>query len=154
MKFYTRYDRVIGIQLEFNLPSLTEQHHKDDCDVNIILERYCKTGVLPENARKNGVYGDFSACAQDYREAVRLLQDAHDRFDSLPSRIRERFDNDPEKLLAFLDNPENEAQARKLGLLATVTDAPEARENDLNETRVPGAAAPGAEADASSMADK
>lgn len=131
-KFYTRYGKRIAVQLEFNFPSLTEQHHKDDCDINVVLRRYMKTGVLPEAAR-GGVYGDFTASASDFREAMNVITEARERFEALPSEVRERFSNSPEKLLAFLDDPENRTEAIKLGLVkATYSedDAPVARAGD------------------------
>lgn len=116
-KFLTRYSYHDGaVQLEFKFPSMTEQFHRDDCDVNVILKRYMKTGVLP-TSQKTPVFGDFSGTPQDYASAVQLLDDARERFASLPSSIRERFGNDPLQLLQFLDDPSNAGEAVKLGLL-------------------------------------
>lgn len=152
-KFYDRYHRVIGIQLDFFEPSLTEQCHKDDCDVNVILQRFAKTGVLPENTRR-GVFGDFSALPDDYREACALIEDARKRFDSLPSAVRERFNNDPAQLLEFLDNPDNESEARKLGILATVpADDSDARARE-RACATGATGEPGADTDASATAKK
>lgn len=115
--FRCRYNRYPAVQLEFRFPSLTEQHHKDDCDVNIILNRYMKTGVLSHTSSTPPVYGDFTGTPTDYASAVKLLQDAKERFASLPSAIRERFGNDPLQLLQFLDNPANASEAADLGLI-------------------------------------
>lgn len=149
-EFYTRYGKRVAVQLEFHFPSLTEQHHKDACDVNFIMRQYQERGVLPE-MRSGGTFGDFTASPADFREACELVRTARERFDSLPSTVRERFNNDPAELLDFLDDPENRAEAEKLGLVATVTDAPDARAGDAS-VRVTGAAAPGAEAEASGEA--
>lgn len=146
-EFFTRYGKKVAVQLEFDFSQgLTEQHHKDDCDLNIIVKNYVRTGQLPTNQSGPGVFGDFSGAPEDYAEAVRMLDEARTAFAALPSNVRKRFNNDPQQLFAFLDNPDNRAEAEKLGLVATVTDdAPETRNNDSNEKRVPGAAsAPGA----------
>lgn len=121
--FRSRYCKYPAVQLEFKFPSMTEQHHKEDCDVNIILQRYMKTGVLP-TTQKTPLFGDFSSTPQDYASAVKLLHDAEERFSSLPAKVRERFGNDPYQLLQFLDNPANAKEAADLGLIKgfTVSD--------------------------------
>ena len=152
-KFYTRYGKKVAVQLEFDFSlGLTEQHHKDDCDLNVIVKNYVRTGQLPTNQSGPGVFGDFSGSPEDYAEAVRMLDEARAAFAALPANVRKRFNNDPQQLLAFLDNPDNRAEAEKLGLVATVPGAPEARNDDQNDERVPGATAPGATAEASGEA--
>ena len=103
-------------------PTLTEQHHKKDCDINNIMSFYKKTGgLLPDTVSVSGkpFYGDFSDSADFYR-AQQLLASAKQSFASLPSDIRERFQNDPGKLMAFLDDEKNRDEAEKLGLLKPV----------------------------------
>lgn len=139
MTIYDRYHRPIGEQLEFDMPSLTEQHHKNDCDVNQILNRFMKTGILDSRNVKEPLYGDFSGAPADYRAAVELLNEARGRFMALPSAVRERFGNDPGALLDFLENPANREEAAKLGLLSyPVKDevAPEAVKNENNREAV------------------
>lgn len=136
---YDRYHRPVGEQLEFEMPSLTEQHHKNDCDVNQILSRFMKTGVLDSRNVKEPLYGDFSGAPSDYRQAVELLNEARGRFMSLPSSVRERFGNDPGALLDFLEDPANREEAAKLGLLsypAKPEVAPEAAKNENNREAV------------------
>lgn len=149
---YNRYCRPVGEQLEFDLPSLTEQHHKSDCDVNEILRRYMKTGILDSKSDKTPLFGDFSGAPRDYAAAVQLLDDARARFASLPSPIRERFGNDPFQLLQFLDDPHNREEAVSLGLLASSAPnresegqvAPEAAKNENNGEAVTPAGGAGA----------
>lgn len=130
---YDRYNRPVGEQLEFEMPSLTEQHHKDDCDVNQILKRFLKTGILDSRNVKTPLYGDFSGAPSDYRQAVELLNEARARFMNLPAEVRERFGNDPGAVLDFLENPENRAEAEKLGLIAVKREVvPEAAQNENN----------------------
>jgi phage internal scaffolding protein len=42
---------------------------------------------------------------------------AETEFAALPAQIRIKFANDPSNLVQFLDNPENRAEAEKLGLV-------------------------------------
>jgi phage internal scaffolding protein len=96
-------------------PTRTQQHHKDECDINVILERFGKTGQMPVNAL-SATYGDFSG-VYDYHTAMNALIASESEFAALPANIRARFDNEPSNLIKFLDNPENKSEAEKLGLI-------------------------------------
>jgi len=96
-------------------PTRTQQHHKDECDINVILERFGKTGQVPVNAI-SGQYGDFSG-VHDYHTALNAIIASENEFAALPAQIRNRFQNDPSNLIEFLDNPKNKAEAESLGLI-------------------------------------
>ena len=96
-------------------PTRTQQHHKDECDINVILERFGKTGQVPVNAI-SGQYGDFSG-VHDYHTALNAIIASESEFAALPAQIRSRFQNDPSNLIEFLDNPVNKAEAESLGLI-------------------------------------
>lgn len=107
-------------------PGLTEQHHKEDCDVNNIINRYTKTGVI-KNVKGMGEYA--IAPAIELREALDLINQAQNQFDQLPSNIRREFENDPLQFLEFVENPDNLEHARELGL----AERPEPDETDVSE---------------------
>lgn len=94
--------------------SLTQQQFKEECDINKILERALRTGVLP--VVPGAIYGDFTDVAS-YQDAHDALIRANEAFMSLPARIRDRFDNDPARLLEFLSDEANREEAVKLGLV-------------------------------------
>jgi phage internal scaffolding protein len=96
-------------------PTRAQQHHKDECDINVILERFGKTGQVPVNAI-SGTYGDFSG-VHDYHTAMNALIAVESEFAALPANIRNRFANDPANLVQFLDDPTNRAEAETLGLV-------------------------------------
>lgn len=102
-------------QTVFDGLSMTRQSEKDKCDVNLILKQFRVTGVLP-NRGAPGRYEDLPS-SMDYQEAMNVTLAAQAAFADLPSKIRERFGNDPESLLRFLGDPENRDEAIKLGLL-------------------------------------
>ena len=109
------------VSLEFLDESLTKQEFKDSCDINNIIAKYQKTGVLEHVNRFQGDYADV-ATELDYRAVQDILIKAHDAFDSLPSSIRDRFANDPANFLAFVENPDNKPEMAKLGLLKDGVD--------------------------------
>lgn len=115
-KFRTAYDYgdpVPGIS-DFG-PSLAIQSAAEECDINMIIER-ANRGIFPPASNRSPQYGDFSDMA-DYQSAMNLVVDAQARFADLPSRVRDRFYNDPAKLFEFLADPANRDEAVKLGLI-------------------------------------
>lgn len=98
--------------------TLTQQHFKDECDINNILRQFNITGLLPE-APLSPRYGDFTGIG-DYHSALNQVIAAENEFMALPAQIRSRFDNDPAKLIDFLEKSENKDEAIKLGLVNPV----------------------------------
>ena len=98
----------------FDAPTLCQQHFHDECDINHIMARFAKTGVLP--SVNSGTYDYFDAGESlTYHDACNLIAHADDVFSSLPATIRARFNNDPGEYLAFFEHPENYDEAVKLG---------------------------------------
>jgi len=95
---------------------VTEQGHKDECDVNNIIKKYDATGLITHVARFEATYEDVAAL--DFRQALELQKSIQEKFSELPSSIRRRFENDPYKYLAFLENPANEKESVEIGLRA------------------------------------
>ncbi len=93
----------------------TEQHHKKACNVNNIIKKYNKTGLLQQRLN-SGIYGDFTGIG-DYLSCIQKVQDAHDDFMAVDSKIRKRFRNDPALLIEFVSNDDNREEAISLGLL-------------------------------------
>lgn len=98
------------------LESLTEQSFKDECDINVIVERFGLTGELPENV-KVPVSGDFTDVV-DYQTALNAVIAADAAFMELPAKVREEFGHDPQKLMDFVANDKNREKAEELGLVA------------------------------------
>jgi len=93
----------------------TQQHFKDECNINTLVRNWITKGAPPppENL---AAYGNF-ADAPDYFNAQLQMKQAQDTFDSLPAHIRKHFDNEPGELLRFALNPDNLAAAVELGLV-------------------------------------
>ena len=99
--------------------SLAQQHFKEECDINTILEKFNITGLLPEQPLSPR-YGDFTGIG-DYHTAMNRVLAAQDEFEALPAQIRARFGNDPAQLIEFLENSENRPEAEELGLVEKAT---------------------------------
>jgi phage internal scaffolding protein len=112
---YDKDEASISDALLCQDPSLAQQHMKDECDINVIVERFGVTGVLP-SAPVSPTYGDFSGVT-DYHSALNKINATMDDFMALPAQLRVRFDHDPVKLLEFLENDQNRDEAIQLGLI-------------------------------------
>lgn len=118
MKFHTKYSPPPSPVTEFNLPSLTQQCFKNECDVNEILKKFRETGSLVDPLHpptRRPMFGDFTDLP-DYQACLEALNDADAAFMALPAAVRDRFNNDPQKVIDFLNEESNFDEAVKLGL--------------------------------------
>ncbi len=96
--------------------SRTQQGFADECNINCIMEKINRHMVNHNVNTRKPVYGDFSN-VPDYAESMNKNIAVKNSFNALPAKVRARFENDPEKLLVFMDNPENIEEGRKLGII-------------------------------------
>lgn len=98
---------------------MTIQAAADECDINVMIARYQRTGSFVDPLSSPSVppnFGDFGTSI-DYQDALNYIIDAQSSFDALPASVRDRFANEPAKLLAFLEDVSNRPEAIKLGLI-------------------------------------
>lgn len=101
---------------ENGLPAyITEQGHQKECDVNNIIKKYDTTGIISHVNNIQAIYADVSEI--EFRSSLAKMEEIKGKFMQLPSELRKRFDHEPEKLLGFLDNPNNRNEAVELGLI-------------------------------------
>lgn len=115
MEFKTAYtghrpSRILCLE-----PTLTKQSFKDECDINNILKKYKKTGLIEHVNKYKGEYGDYID-APTYQDAQNRIIEAQDMFMSLPAEIRDKFMNDAAYFLEFVHDPKNETAMVELGL--------------------------------------
>lgn len=123
--FASRYDYDTIAVPEVSFPqddpksrSITNQSDKDSADINKIMARYEKTGLITDELTGNQrqpVYGDFSGVG-DFHQMQITIAKVTEAFLALPADTRNRFQNDPHNLIQWLENPANDAEAVKLGL--------------------------------------
>lgn len=116
-KFGTRYAPRPSEGLTFTKSTHTQQHFKDDCDINNIMNKFMKTGVIPQLQPSSFNFVDAGE-SLTYHEAMTFVAQAQEDFYDLPAHLRKLFDNDPGKMLAFVEDAENYEQAIALGLIA------------------------------------
>lgn len=115
-------DKETGeIRLEKRV-SMTQQHHAKNTNINAILRRFERTGVLPMRTAQplQGPVPDV----ESFHDAMNTVIKGRQAFDQLPSKIREEFGNSPEAFLhAFGDETQHE-RLRELKLMAPLPPPP------------------------------
>ena len=85
---YTRYftpsDDGIDFGVDLEEDSLTQQQFAAESDINNILAKYERTGVISVSQGRE-IYGDFGNI--DYQEAMNDIINAQDYFDSPPPPV-------------------------------------------------------------------
>lgn len=106
----------------FKEKSKTCQQFKDEADINHLIDNYTRTGsfydmrTLMRQKPRQPIFADFTEIP-DFEQGQNILARGSSLFDMLPVKVRERFNNSPELLLAFLRDSKNEDEAIKLGLI-------------------------------------
>lgn len=103
------------VQVDCGGVSRTKESEKESCDINKIIAKYRKTGVVTHRKEYGGRYGDFSSVT-DFHTAQNVVLAAQEMFMTLPSHIRKKFRNDPGEFLAFVDDPANVEEMIEMGL--------------------------------------
>lgn len=119
MRFKTIFDTYEEKQgIIFKEPTMTVQSEKDNCDINVIMNRYatCGTPLPYRNDGVQPVYADVSELG-DYMENYQRCKQAEEMFNNLPSALRKELDNNPANLLPFIQDDKNKERCYEYGLL-------------------------------------
>lgn len=115
----------------FKSKGRTKQEFTKECDINTIMGKYQKSGILPEYTK--GYFSDVSNFP-DYQTAMEQITIAKTNFNQLNSDIRSKFENDPSKLLNFLKDEKNADEAYELGIINKPSEGQPEQEVPVNET--------------------
>ncbi len=83
----------------------TKQSFRDECDINLIMERAAQTGTISHLTKYEGVYADFSD--YDFFEHTQKMTQGREIFDDLPAEIRREFGQSPAAFFAYVNDPAN-----------------------------------------------
>lgn len=120
-KFRSRFEHNVVNGVVNKLPSKTMQEYKNDCDINVIIERQkCGLSIVPGSvgsvAPRMPQFGDFTGIG-DFQHYNDVVNDARAKFMALPSSFRQRFGDDPTRFMVFVQDPANREECEKIGLL-------------------------------------
>lgn len=94
--------------------TLTEQNHKERVQIQNILHKFTKTGMLTHVNRLEGKYGDFPTHIE-FHAMQNIIAKAQSMFESIPAQIRAKFQNDPAVFLEAVHDPANRDELIELG---------------------------------------
>lgn len=114
-KITERENGTLRIQTVFKKKTRTQQQFAKDCNINNIIKKYKKTGVITHINTKTGVYADMTQMPS-YQEALQTVIHGQNAFDQLPAALREKFEYNPQKMMDYLNDKQNDEEAIKLGL--------------------------------------
>jgi len=92
----------------------TQQHFERETNINQIVSRYQKTGVLPTALIREVQFGEVGP---DLVQSLNKIKAAKEQFMQLPAKIRDEFENNPDHFLRFLADPHNYEKAKSLGIV-------------------------------------
>lgn len=99
----------------FSTKGRTKQSFKAECDINTILQRFLRTGVMDFANQNQARYGDCTGI--EYQKAMCTVAAAKSLFNELPAHLRNRFENEPAQFLDFVQDEKNREEAAAMGLL-------------------------------------
>lgn len=87
--------------LECKDPTRTQQHQAEEANINSIVSRFLKTGLLPQIPLPPNLdeFGEIF----DFQSAMNTLAEAKASFMQLPADIRSAFQNSPAHFVAQVD---------------------------------------------------
>lgn len=112
--------------------SRTQQHLHDLNSPRRLIEKYGSKRLKMALDADPAMFSDIPP-TRDYKEALDLIARGERSFASLPSKIRNRFDNDPIKLVAFLNDHKNLDEAIELGLVNRPAVTDEVKRKDVKK---------------------
>lgn len=121
--FFTRYSPPPSPSLACSPEtSKTRQEFLAESDINRLVIRYQETGSFYDpitdvkSAARKPFFADVSNLP-DYQGSLDIVIRAQSAFDALPSAVRDKFANDPQSLITWLQDESNYDEAVKLGLI-------------------------------------
>jgi phage internal scaffolding protein len=113
--FVSRYGPKNRVVLDTGNVSYVQRQFGADANINAIMTKYRKTGLINYVNAGTPRFGDFSNVV-DYQTALNSVLDVQERFQLLPADVRKRFANDPAGFLEFVQDPSNQDELVRLGL--------------------------------------
>lgn len=106
-------------RLYSSLPSLAQQQFAKEADINVLIDRYKKTGsfynpLVAASTPRTPQFSDLFAVPSDMTEQLAIIQNVQSLFASLPAKVRDSFGNDPAAFVAWAQDESNFAALNKM----------------------------------------
>ena len=113
-------------------PTLTVQSEAENCDINVILERFGQ-GIPPPINTLPPSETEWDS-SSSFQSAMNLIVQSREAFMEIPANIRARFHNDPAEYLEFVYNDANRDEAILLGLIPKPESSVDSSAGDSGST--------------------
>lgn len=144
MKARNKFSKRVAVIAPFLDDGRTQQHFADQVNINNILAKYRKTGIIEHVKRAEARFGSFpdmNATAADFDKVAKAKQS----FEMLPAELRNKFNNNIPEFFEFLHDPDNRDQLTKWGFF----NKKEGPETGTPVSAKPAEPAPGSKKDGS-----
>lgn len=121
VEIYKSGRRRVSIDFS-NDPGVTEQCHKDSCDITYILNHHLRMGGIPPMPEQQ--FQDFTN-VPDYQTALNTVLQIDSLFEQLPLEARVAYDHDPARFMAAVHDPAHRDTLIKLGVFKPMEGASE-----------------------------
>lgn len=122
-KFLTQWDPAPRVQHENTEPSRTKQSFADEVNINNIVGKYKKTGLLTHLNDAEAKYLDVTEVG-DFQDAQNIMIKAQADFMALPASARKVFNHSTAEFLDAAHDPDKRDLLVKAGLLPEPTPTP------------------------------
>lgn len=121
--------------------SRTKQEFTKDCDINLIVKKYEKSGILSHLNRGKPSYVD-NGDSVSLHEAMDKVMEAEGGFANLPAAVRDAANGDPVQLLEMLESEEGARVLEDAGMQLNLPAIPVERAPESPAPETPVAAEP------------
>lgn len=120
-KFRTAYgERIVTAVVSFkNDEGKTIQEQAAATDINYILERYNRTGLISHVNKHEAQYGEFKEF--DFQRNQNMIAQLTQTFEELPANVRRDFDDKVENFAEYIASQEN-IEDMKDGIIDNLKD--------------------------------
>lgn len=115
--------------------SKTVQSDADSTDINKIVARFARDGILPIGQSREGLFIDVTR-VPDFRGALEQVRHASEYFQTLPAESRAIFRNDPAEFMDAIKDNSRLEDLIKAGVVSEdeVVNVPEAQARNADGT--------------------
>ncbi len=97
---------------KYKLHGKTKQSQADECDINMLLERYQRDASLGHLEKYGGQYGNYAD--YDFENHVTKIAEMNTIFEQLPAEVKKDFGQSTNKFFEFVTAPENREKLAEL----------------------------------------
>lgn len=103
-----------GVDCQAANDGKTRQEFADECDINVLMKRYEKTGILPWDDKAPAPQFLDVTDVPSFQDALHIVMEAETAFMSLPAVVRKEFDNDPVKFVEYASEKSEDGSSKNI----------------------------------------